>query len=248
MLDTLLHQRTDAHRDRRTNTEMAVESNYLQLVGTFWEWIKQDISTWARALGNLKVVISEYDIESDDTLKFVLRFAAFSIVIAILVDYPAFIVFHEHTMSISFVIVEFILYYIFIFLSAISARIMAFITFSSTSIRRCSILALFASVYLPIQNLLDYIIFSNKKLIAVYSGDIGNILELSREIPLDIVMLGIGSVAISVFVAIRLISATRYVFHVGTVRALVIVAGTAIIQTVFQVLPMRPFMEAFFKD
>ena len=251
MLDTLLASTSPEHSNRRTNTEMALESDYLQLVGTFWEWIKQDINTWARALGDLRVVISEYDLESDDTFKFVLRFSAFSIIIAMLVDFPTFIVFHAHTMSISFMIVDFILYYILIFLSAISAKVMAFITLAAASMRRCTILALFSSVYFPIENLLDYIIFSNKKLLVLYLGDFGKVVDLAHEasfdIVMDFVMLGIGSVAVLVFMAIRLIAATRYVFHVGTVRAFVIVAGTAIIGAVFQALPMRPFMEAFFK-
>ena len=64
------------------------EPGYLQLIAGFWEWVQQEISTWLRAFGNLKEVLAERDLLSDDTLKFSLRFSAFNIVLAMLVDLP----------------------------------------------------------------------------------------------------------------------------------------------------------------
>jgi hypothetical protein len=38
------------------------ESDYLQLIGMFWEWVKLDVNTWVRAMGNLKTVLSELNL------------------------------------------------------------------------------------------------------------------------------------------------------------------------------------------
>ena len=78
---------------------MASESSYLAIAGAVWGWIKEDISTWARALGNLKAVLEEQDLESNDVIRVALRFSAFSIMIAILVDLPPKWVFVPQSLS-----------------------------------------------------------------------------------------------------------------------------------------------------
>jgi hypothetical protein len=108
------------------------EPAYLQLIASFWEWVKQDINTWFRALGNLKEVLAEHDLQSEDTIRFSLRFSAMSIIIAMLVDLPAKAFFAPQSLTVLYAASSFILYYVMIFVYAISLKIASFILISHT--------------------------------------------------------------------------------------------------------------------
>ena len=87
------------------------EPPYLQLIASFWEWSQQEINTWLRAFGNLKEVLAERDLLSEDTFKSSLRFSAFNILIAMLVDLPPKVVFAPKGVSMLMFAALFILYH-----------------------------------------------------------------------------------------------------------------------------------------
>lgn len=62
-------------------------SSYLKLIAAFWGWVKLDADIWLREMIDLKSVLAERDLESEETFVLAIRFSAFSITIAMLVDY-----------------------------------------------------------------------------------------------------------------------------------------------------------------
>ncbi len=218
-------------------------SGYQELLGAAWEWIKRDADTWVRTLGDLRAVLTEYGLESEDTLKFALRFSAFSILIAMLVDYPAKTLLLGETFSITISRPIFILYYVVTFAVSVALKIMSVIVVARRSMRVCFVMSLFATVYWPLQNLTDYISFSDRTLYT-------SILDLKLVGPgmtTPSIMVALIAVTVAAFMFIKLVSATRYVFRVSLVRSSIMVSGVSVILSVIQVFPMRPIFDALLK-
>jgi hypothetical protein len=227
---------------------MAAESGFIQLAGAFWEWLKQDVNLWARAVGDLKSILAEQDLDTDDALKFALRFSALSILIALLASYPAVIFFLPHDIPPIQIAAIFLMYYVIAFLCALGSKIMAIVVRSKTSMRRCFILALMATAYWPLCNLLDYITYSDEKVYRILMlGELGNKSVVSADIAKMVVLGLLVGLAIYLYVFTKLISASRYIFGVGRFRAAIIVLGPAAFQMFFQLVPLKPFFEAVTK-
>src|SRR5215472_13075924 len=134
---------------------MASETVYLQVAKAAWDWIQNDVGMWMRALGDLKTVLMAHDLESDETVIYALRFSAFSIFIAILVDVPPYIIFGK-PLSFTILTADFIIYYIVAFVFSIFSKMMAVLVRCKISLRVCLMMALFATVYFALSNLTDY--------------------------------------------------------------------------------------------
>jgi len=232
---------------------MASESVYLQVAKAAWDWIQQDINVWMRALGDLKAVLMARDLESDETVIYALRFSAFSICVAILVDIPPYIIFGK-PLTFNNLIANFILYYIVAFVFAICAKVVAVLVRSNVSLRACFMMALFATVYFSPVNLIDYVTFSDQQMRRMLSLEIPTlstfaafVTQLSNEQKfVMLVILFPLTTIIYLYVAIKMISASRYVFKVGGFRATIIVSGSVLLHNVIQMTVMRPVFARFY--
>jgi hypothetical protein len=228
---------------------MAVESGYLQVVGTLWEWAKQDIGVWARALGNLKLLLSEQDLDSDAALVFALRFSAFSVFIAILVDLPPRIFFFSSPVNLMNTLGLFIVYYIDAVIAAVSSKLVATVMRSKISLRTCFMMSLFATVYWPVVNIGNYSFLGDKQLyklsLSLKSAHVDYAFIADRAAQL--VTMTIFSAFIITFILAGLIPATKYLFKVGNVRATTIVVGTYVLGSLAQVTLLSPLWLAIFK-
>jgi pimeloyl-ACP methyl ester carboxylesterase len=231
---------------------MASETVYLQVAKAVWDWIQNDVSGWMRALGDLKTVLMAHDLESDDTVIYALRFSAFSISIAVLIDLAAKIIFGT-TPSYTRFAADFILYYVVTFVYAICCKVVAVLMRSKVSLRACFMMALFATVYWAPVNLLDYITFSDlqvRRMLTLGFFDFStgspwlDIPALSSKQLFILSMVATLTFIIYLYVAIKMISASRYVFKVGGLRATIIVFGSVSLHDVIQMTLMRPVFEA----
>jgi hypothetical protein len=232
---------------------MASESVYLQVAKAAWDWIQQDINVWMRALGDLKAVLMARDLESDETVIYALRFSAFSICVAILVDIPPYIIFGK-PLAFKNLIANFILYYIVAFVFAICTKVVAVLVRSNVSLRVCFMMALFATVYFSPVNLIDYVTFSDQQMRRILLREIPTLstfaafaTQLSNEQIFILAILFPLTTIIYLYVAIKMISASRYVFKVGGFRATVIVSGSVLLHDVIQMTVMRPVFDALSK-
>ena len=232
---------------------MASESVYLQVAKAAWDWIQQDINVWMRALGDLKAVLMARDLESDETVIYALRFSAFSICVAILVDIPPYIIFGK-PLAFKNLIANFILYYIVAFVFAICTKVVAVLVRSTVSLRVCFMMALFATVYFSPVNLIDYVTFSDQQIRRILTREIPTLSTsfytqlLSQQSFILVVIIFTLTTIIYLYVAIKMISASRYVFKVGGLRATIIVSGSVLLHDIMQMTVMRPFLTLFLKS
>lgn len=235
---------------------MAIGTDLQQFVEAGWGWIQRDINTWVRAMGDLTSVLKEHDLESEDTLKFALRFSAFSIIIAMLVDYPAKQLILGQQFSSAIYISVFILYYVMTFVYAVSSRLVGFAIVTRRRMRVYLIIALFSTVYWPINNLGDYLLWGDKKLAYQLSLPTFDSLFIKDPTKIDpsstnfdplylsyLMSVYVVSVVIVTYVFTRLMPSCRYVFGIGRIRASLLVIGTAIVASVVQSTLMRPVFE-----
>jgi hypothetical protein len=236
---------------------MAFGSDLQQFVEAGWDWVQRDANTWVRAMGGLEPVLKEHDFESEDTLRFALRFSAFSIIIAMVVAYPAKQLLLGTQLSYSIYISIFILHYVIVFVYAISARLTGLVIFVHHKMRCYLILSLFATVYLPLIALVNYISFGNKELrqLIVTGLDMNNIggdrsafiqnyFLTSKQ---DVITFWIVFLAVAIYIFTRLVPACQYVLQIGRFKASLRVAGTAAIGARVQMTIMRPILESLLK-
>jgi hypothetical protein len=233
---------------------MASEPVYLQVAKAAWDWIQQDINVWMRALSDLKTVLMARDLESNETVIYALRFSAFSICVAILVDIPPYIIFSK-PLSFTNLTANFILYYIVAFVFAICAKVVAVLVRSNVSLRVCFMMALFATVYYSPVNLIDYVTFSDQQVHRMLSREIPTsstftvfARRLSYEQIVILAKLLLLTTIIYLYVAIKMIYASRYVFKVGGFRATIIVVGSVLLHDIIKMTVMRPVFDALSKD
>ena len=227
------------------------EPPYLQLIASFWEWIQQEINTWLRAFGNLKEVLAERDLLSEDTFKSSLRFSAFNILIAMLVGLPPKVVFAPKGVSMLMFAALFMLYYIMTLAFGLSLKLMSIIVMSKTPMRICLVFALFTTIYWPLNNLLDYVTFSNPELYAAVTTPDSTILTIFTQAmtagSMAWIMSGFISMIICAYIFISILPAIRYSFRVGWFRGILILFGSSTLVAVFQILPLRPISQAIIK-
>jgi hypothetical protein len=161
-----------------------------------------------------------------------------------LIEYSARYIFIPKSLSLQGAVALFVLYYVQTFIVASSARILAFIVRSRVSMRKCLVMALFATVYWALNNLLSLVSFSDKDL---YRKLIVPTLNDMMDLPSGILVMALVSLLIMVFVLYNLVNASKYVFSVGTLRATIIVFGTASTQQAMQVTALRPIFEALIR-
>jgi len=227
------------------------EPPYLQLIASFWEWSQQEINTWLRAFGNLKEVLAERDLLSEDTFKSSLRFSAFNILIAMLVDLPPKVVFAPKGVSMLMFAALFMLYYIMTLAFGLSLKLISIIVMSKTPMRICLVFALFTTIYWPLNNLLDYVTFSNPELYAAVTTPDSTILTIFTQAmtagSMAWIMSGFISMIICAYIFISILPAIRYSFRVGWFRGILILFGSSTLVAVFQILPLRPISQAIIK-
>jgi hypothetical protein len=227
---------------------MASETVFLQIAKGMWDWVQQDVNTWMRALGDLKTVLTAHDLESDETVIYALRFSAFSVIVAILIGMPAQIIFGKTPFSYIQIGAIFVLYYVVAFVFAICSRVVAALVRSKVTLRACFMMALFATVYWAPCNLLNYITLSDEKVYKAMTigGDLG-ITEFSRSQLSILFMSVLVAIPIYLYVMVKMVSASRYVFKVGGLRATIIVLGSVLLAQTIQVTAMRPVFDAAVK-
>ena len=227
------------------------EPPYLQLIASFWEWSQQEINTWLRAFGNLKEVLAERDLLSEDTFKSSLRFSAFNILIAMLVGLPPKVVFAPKGVSMLMFAALFMLYYIMTLAFGLSLKLISIIVMSKTPMRICLVFALFTTIYWPLNNLLDYVTFSNPELYAAVTTPDSTILTIFTQAmtagSMAWIMSGFISMIICAYIFISILPAIRYSFRVGWFRGILILFGSSTLVAVFQILPLRPISQAIIK-
>jgi len=227
---------------------MAAESGYLQLLGAFWQWVQKDIGLWLRAMGSVRDVLAERDLESDYSLSDALRLSAFSILIAIIMDISAEAIFTNASFSIPYGIFLVVAYYLFTVVIALSFRIMSFLLVSKQSMRTCLVMALFMCVYWPLNNVSDFLILGDKYLTLMSSAPSLSVYYIVMHEDLFNLTITIAwTVILYMYIAAKLFSAIRYVFHVGRFRAIVAVVGSGCIFSLALAIPMRPLMQAWYK-
>jgi hypothetical protein len=222
-------------------------ADYQQLLEATWEWIERDANTWLRAMGNLTSVLRDHDLESEDTLKFALRFSAFSIVAAMLVDFPVKQLFLSQGFSVTNYVAVFILYYIVTFIFTVSMKLMGIMLRANRTTRVCFVFALFSTVYWPLVNLSDYVFMSDKELYThvIMQGDLTSF----PKDKLGLFILGsIIALPAYIFIFVKLVSACKYVFGLGLARASLMVMGVATLESVVQITLLRPIFDALIKS
>jgi hypothetical protein len=189
---------------------VASEPVYLQIAKAAWDWIQQDINVWMRAFGDLQAVLMAHDLESDETVIYALRFSAFSICIAILVDIPPYIIFGK-PLSFTILAADFIVYYIVTFVFAICSKVVAVLVRSNVSLRVCFMMALFVTVYFALANLTDYVTFSDQQIrrtltreIPTVSTFVAFVTHLFAQQVLSVIIVGTLTTIIYLYVAMQL--------------------------------------------
>jgi hypothetical protein len=218
---------------------VAAESGYLQVLGAFWEWVQKDLGLWLRALGSLRDVLTERDIESDETLITSLRLSAFSLVIAIAMDVAAESIFTRHQFSATYGLSLVVIYYLCTLCYTVGLKLMSILVVSPQSMRKCFVMALFMSVYWPLHNLSQFIVYEN----GGYLIDVAS-LKLSNDLPSDVLFAGALTAVVDVFIFVRVTSAIRHVFHVGLIRSMLAAVGDYLIFVFFSFILMRPVVKA----
>ena len=140
---------------------------------------------------------------------------------------------------------QFVLYYIMTFVFCLSLKLMSIIFISRTPIRICLIFALLTTIYWPLNNLMDYIILSDKSLYEAFSTpDIRSFLSLTTNYSMNLIMIYIITLLICSYILVSIIPAIRYSFRVGWLRGMVILFGSSSLVFVFQTFPLRPIWQA----
>lgn len=225
---------------------MAAESGYLQLLGAFWEWVQKDTGLWLRAVGSLRDVLAERELESNETLMESLRLSAFSILIAIIMDVAAEAVFTSHPFSMIYGISLVVVYYISTLAMAIAIKLTSVLIVSVQPMRKCLVIALFTTVYWPLNNLGQFIIYDDKNMtVGMFSGKLSH--DMSRS-SFDLAVFELFVLVVGIFIFAKMVSAMKYALRVGLVRAVIAVVGVAAIFGLFVFGPMLPLYRAILKQ
>jgi hypothetical protein len=227
---------------------VASETVLFQVAKALWDWIQEDVNTWLRALGDLKTVLMAHDLESDETVIYALRFSAFSVCAAILIGIPAQIIFYKLP-ALTQIGAVFILYYVVAFVFAICSKATAVLVRSKASFRACFMMALFAMVYWAPGSLIDYIDLSDLKVYRLlYLARVDpRQLDLSVWDKYIIAITAVAMIPIYSYVFVKMVSASRYVFKVGGLRATIIVLFSSILEQFVQVTILGPLFDALIK-
>jgi TIR domain len=220
----------------------------VQVAKGTWDWVQHDVNTWMRALGDLRTVLTTHDLESDEAVLYALRFSAFSICAAILIGIPAQIIFDKTPVTTALIAAIFVLYYIVAFVFAICSKVVAVLVGSKVTLRACFVMAFFATIYWAPCRLLDYIVKSDQKVYrAMTLGENLDITKLTNAQLRIFVLSIVVAIPIYIYIAVKMVSASCYVFKVGGLRATIIVLGAASSEMAIQITVMQPVFDAVVK-
>jgi len=205
---------------------MALEFPSVQTLGTVWEWAKQNLDTWFRTLGNLKNTVAERDLGSDQTLLFSVQFSLFCVFMSELMTIPIFVISKSEKITFYMILSDIVEYYIFFIIMAMCQKISSLIFFGHGTLRSSVIVTLFASAYLPLLHLSDYILLTDKTSVSEFYGDPS---KWMINQPNRALAYWAFAIIALIFLLIRFIPATRFVHRVGWLRATLICILTVVL-------------------
>ncbi len=220
---------------------MALDLPGIPTLGSLWNWSKDSIEIWCRAMSNLTDVISKYDLAKYDTFVASMQFSFFPVFVGWLLFIPyEFVMKAGKYGSAIDVIIDFVLMYLLVFGIACAQKLSSVIVRGHGSLRASLTLALFGTAYIPILTVLDYSALLNKEQ-AIYLADTGKLPPSYHPIHevIGYVIFGI----FTIFLILRFVPAPAYVHRVGKVRASIICVLTLMFTELLYVLVFDP-MEA----
>jgi len=140
---------------------MALQFPSVEALGTVWQWSKKNLDTWFRTIGSLKNTVVEHDLGTDETLVFSIQFSFFCVFLSELATLPIFVVSEPKKLGFSLILADIVGYYLFFTLMAVCQKVSSLIVFGHGSLRSSVIVTLFASAYLPLAHIPDYLVLIN---------------------------------------------------------------------------------------
>jgi hypothetical protein len=228
---------------------MAFELPSIQTLESLWNWAKNSIEIWCRAMGSLSDVVFRSDPDQYNTLVEAVQFSLFPVALSILIEIPYNVMWSAGKYGATGVITDFVSDYMFIVFAACSQKISSIVVRGHGSLRASFTLALFGIAYLPVMSILGYVIIPGKDEISLFISLINleisrNFLELGYNIlnryGLHILAFALTTALFAIFLIIRFVPATAYIHKVGRVRALIICMLTLLFCSVSVVFVLGP--------
>jgi hypothetical protein len=129
------------------------------------------------------------------------------------------------------------IYMVFVIM-ALCQKISAIIFFGHGSLRSSVIVTMFASAYLPLVHISDYVVVTDKTSLSMALDDPSKFLE---NYPSRAIVIAILALIALIFLLVRFIPATRFVHRVGWLRATLICTLTILLSFqayTFFILPL----------
>ena len=205
-----------------------------QLVSSFWEWVKQDINNWLRALTNPVGFLASLDLDKDESFNTTIRVSAFSILLALLCDIPGELAYMPSRLTVGQQIGSVVFMYIGIFLTALSLKFFVALFRGRGTFRECLLISLTMGVYAILSELVSLPSTSNPLVVETLArtGDIAPVIADPK-----IFMWVLLSALLFLFLWYQLTRLSRHLFHVGWIRASLIACTAGI---------SEGFLERFF--
>jgi hypothetical protein len=208
---------------------MDIPTPSIEFLRTGWNWTLERLQIWIEMLRDPLEGVRPIDLNTTPAIVDGVQFAIFPIALTTIITLPLYLATKDQTLGFSgYLIAATFDNCGVVFFCAISQRFSAVIMRGKGGFNACLVATLYASAFLPLVGLEDYILMGQRNIYSkMMRGDLPNAHE-SFVLLFDTFVLWL----LAVYLTIRFVPMTKYIHRVGALRAIAIVWLTMILGTV----------------